>query len=47
VNDVEARLAEILAEHPGQTGIVFDQENAFAHTNQSSDFEVRIMLASS
>src|SRR5262249_50735891 len=31
VDNVETRLAEVLAEHPSKTGIVFDQEHAFAH----------------
>jgi hypothetical protein len=31
VNDVKARLAEILADHIGKTGIIFDQKDAFAH----------------
>jgi hypothetical protein len=31
MNDVKARLAEILAYHIGKTGIIFDQKDAFAH----------------
>jgi hypothetical protein len=31
MNDVKARLAEILADHIGKTGIIFDQKDAFAH----------------
>jgi hypothetical protein len=31
MNDVKARFAEILAYHIGKTGIIFDQEDAFAH----------------
>ena len=30
MNDVEARLAEVLAEHPSKTEIIFDQEDALA-----------------
>jgi hypothetical protein len=31
VQDMKARFAEVFFEHPGKTGIVFDQENAFVH----------------
>src|SRR5262249_42784191 len=31
MNDVKSRLAEIFTYHVGKTGIIFDQENAFAH----------------
>jgi hypothetical protein len=31
VQDIKARLAETLNEHPGKTSIVFNQENAFTH----------------
>jgi hypothetical protein len=31
MNDMKARLAEILAYHIGKTGIIFDQKDAFAH----------------
>jgi hypothetical protein len=40
VNDVKTRLAEILADHIGKTGIVFDQEDAFAHGSSSHDVAV-------
>ncbi len=31
VHHLKTRLAKILNEHPGKTGIVFDQEKAFAY----------------
>src|SRR5262245_66003390 len=31
MNDLKARLAEIFAYHVGKPGIIFDQEDAFAH----------------
>src|SRR2546430_10626472 len=31
MDDVKARLAEILGYHIGKTGIIFDQKDAFAH----------------
>src|SRR5258706_16409363 len=31
MNDVKTRLAEILADHIGKTGIIFDEKDAFAH----------------
>ena len=37
MDDVKARLAEVLADHAGKAGIVFDQENALAHGNISLD----------
>ena len=40
MNDVKTRLAEILADHIGKTGIVFDQEDAFAHGSSSHDVAV-------
>jgi hypothetical protein len=38
VNDLKARLAEILAYHFGKTGIIFDQEDAVAHDCPSTGF---------
>jgi hypothetical protein len=36
MNDVKARLAEVLADHAGKAGIIFDQEDAFAHEKPST-----------
>src|SRR5262249_173893 len=41
VNDLKARLAEILAYHFGKTGIIFDQEDAVAHDCPSTGFHYR------
>src|SRR3954447_12614586 len=35
MSDMEARLAEVLADHRGKTGIIFDQEDTFAHDDPS------------
>src|SRR5207344_2780105 len=36
MNDVKARLAEVLAHHAGKTGIIFDQKDTFVHGGPGS-----------